>query len=207
MSAGLFLEERLDPMVTQGCRSTVQFNRTKVYVKGGRLTQRFNWTNPKHQMDLAYRARPKLDYDKLLDFFYVVLANGYIGFRVKDWSNYQLTQENSSLSYITGSAWQIQRAHTVGGARYLRNVTKPVVDTINVFRTRGVSTTIVAAGIDHTTGIATISGDVAGDTYTAEGEFDIPMTFVDDAWVSNLEATAADLWLSPQPIMLEEILL
>jgi uncharacterized protein (TIGR02217 family) len=202
----LFLEERLDPMVSLGCTSTVQFSRTKIYSHSGRLTQRFNWSNPKHAMDLAYRARPRAEYQTLLDFFYVVLANGYCGFRVKDWSNYLLDDTNSTLTLISGTSWQIHRRHTVGAYQYLRKITKidpasfPVIN-----RTRGGITSDCFAGIDVTTGIATISGHIDGDTYTAVAAFDVPMTFVDDAWVSNLEVTAANLWLSPHPILLEEV--
>ena len=46
-----------------------------------------------------------------------------------------------------------------------------------------------------------------GDVYTVLGQFDLPMTFTNDEWVTNLEATVQDLYQSPDPILLEEILL
>lgn len=207
MAAGVFLEERLDPRITQGCRSTVRFSRSKIYVQGGRLTQRFNWKSAKHALDLAYRARPKAEYDALLDFFYVVLANGYIGFRVKNWSDYTLTEKNSALTPITGGGWQLQRQHTIGAAKHLRDVKKPVAGTVVVLRTRGGTASAINTSIDYATGITAINGHAAGDTYSAIGEFDYPMTFESDEWVTNLQASTEDLWLSPGPIMLEELIL
>lgn len=201
-----FLDAQLDPLITQGCRMTVEFSRTKVYTMGGKLSQAFNWSNPKHSIDLSWRARPKEEYQLLLDFFYVVMANAATGFRVKCWSDFTLTKTNSTLTFISGTDWQIQRMHAAGAATYLRNITKPVADSVSIYRTRSGVESLAAATVDETTGIAAIVGHAGGDTYTATGEFDLPMTFSDDKWVSNLQATTADLWLSPDPILLEELL-
>jgi hypothetical protein len=182
-----FLETpALDYNITKGARSTVQFQRTKTYTKGGRLKQHFDWDTAKHVLDLSYRLRPKAEYDELRDFFYVVMAGAYEGFRARDWSNYQLTQENSSLTLVTGSDYQINRLHTI-------------------IRNRASVISVAGATIDYETGIATISGHSSGDTYTAEGEFDLPMTFVSDDWVSNLEVSTDNLWMNPEPIKLEEV--
>jgi hypothetical protein len=66
---------------------------------------------------------------------------------------------------------------------------------------------IVAADavVDYTTGIVALSSHIGGDTYTAEGEFDIPVTFVGDEWIGNFRGTSTDLWISPDPVLLEEI--
>jgi uncharacterized protein (TIGR02217 family) len=202
-----FLETTpLDYNITKGARSTVQFQRTKTYTKGGKLKQHFDWSTAKHVLDLSYRLRPKADYDTLRDFFYVVMAGAYEGFRARDWSNYELTQDNSSLSLISGSDYQINRLHTVGAVEYLHPITKPI-SAVTIIRNRSGAITTASATIDYTTGIATISGHVGGDTYSAEGEFDLPVTFASDDWVSNLEVSTEDLWLNPEPIKLEEVLL
>jgi uncharacterized protein (TIGR02217 family) len=201
-----FLETpALDYNITKGARSTVQFQRTKTYTKGGRLKQHFDWDTAKHVLDLSYRLRPKAEYDELRDFFYVVMAGAYEGFRARDWSNYQLTQENSSLTLVTGSDYQINRLHTVGAVSYLHPIYKPVDESITIIRNRASVISVAGATIDYETGIATISGHSSGDTYTAEGEFDLPMTFVSDDWVSNLEVSTDNLWMNPEPIKLEEV--
>jgi uncharacterized protein (TIGR02217 family) len=201
-----FLEEpRLDPMITKGAKSTIKWSRTKVYTHGGRLKQNFDWTTAKHILDLSYRPRPAAQYEALRDFFYIVMAGAHEGFRAKDWSNYLLTQDNSSLSLVSGSDFQINRLHTVGVNTYLHPIKKPVEDSITVIRNRASVITVASATVDYETGIVTVSGHVEGDTYTAEGEYDTPVTFVDDEWVTNLEVSTENLWLSPEPIQLEEI--
>jgi len=200
-----FLESRIDTKITAGAKSIVRWNRDKAYTKSGHLSQQFNWSNAKHELDLSHGIRTREDFQTVLDFFYVVMAGGYTGFRVKDWRDYTASQTNSNLTFITGSTWQLQRKHTAGSGTYLRNITKPVASTAVVKRTKSGVVTTASASVDYTTGIATISGHTTGDTYTWEGEFDVPMTFVDDVWTSELEAGTVALWVSSQPIMLEEI--
>jgi uncharacterized protein (TIGR02217 family) len=201
-----FLEtSALDYNITKGARSTVQFQRTKTYTKGGKLKQHFDWSTAKHVLDLSYRLRPKADYDTLRNFFYIVMAGAYEGFRARDWSNYELTQDNSSLTLISGSDFQINRLHEVGEVQYLHPIYKPVDDSVTVIRNRASVITVAGASVDYETGIATISGHVEGDTYTAEGEFDLPVTFVADEWVSNLEVSTDNLWMNAEPITLEEV--
>ena len=200
-----FLETpRLDPLITHGAKSTAQWSVEKTRTLSGNLAQQFNWDAPLHILELSYRARPEAQYQVLRDYFHAVMANALVGFRAKDWSDYKLSATTSTLSFISGADWQIQRLHAVGVSQYLRNITKPISPVV-LMRTRGASVSAAGATIDYTTGIATIDGHVGGDTYTASGEFDIPVTFVTDSWISNLEATSDNLWISPDPIRLEEI--
>lgn len=201
-----FLESpRLDSKITRGARSIVKWKRDKAYTASGKLSQDFRWANAKHQIDLSHGLRSNADYQTVLDFFYVVMANAHEGFRVKDWRDFIATQANSSMTLITGSTYQLQRRHAAGASVYLRAIKKPVVGTVTVYRTRAAVVTTATASIDHTTGIATISGHVGGDTYTWAGEFDIPMTFVSDEWVSELEVNLDNLHIISPEIMLEEL--
>lgn len=201
-----FLESpRLDPLITKGARSEIEWKRDFVYTRSGRVAQDFLWSHAKHHMEISYRARPKTEYDELRDFFNVVFRNGHIGFRAKDWSDFELTQANSALYLVDGADWQICRLHAAGASFYLRPTKKPVSDSVTIFRTRADVVSEATATIDYTTGIATISGHADGDTYTAEGEFDIPVTFTRERWVTNLQGTSADMWLSPEPIELMEL--
>jgi uncharacterized protein (TIGR02217 family) len=200
-----FLEQRLDSKITHGAKSTVRWSRQKAYTGSGKLAQQFNWADAKHEMDVSHGVRSRTDYQTVLDFFYVVMAGAYEGFRVKDWRDFQATQTNSTLTFITGSTWQLQRKHTAGAVSYLRNIKKPVTGTVIVYRTRTAVVTTASATIDYTTGIATIAGHTSGDTYTWEGDFDIPMTFVNDEWTADLEVSTANLHMISQPILLEEI--
>jgi len=200
-----FLDARLDSRITQGAKSIVRASRTKIYTQSGKLTQRFNWATARHEMDVSHGVRSKADYQTLLDFWYVVMGGAYEGFRVRDWRDYQATQANSKLTFITGTTWQLQRKHTAGAVSYLRDIKKPVASTVVVYRTKSAVVSTATASIDYTTGIADITGHTTGDTYTWEGEFDIPMCFVDDEWAGDLEVNLQNLHVVSQSIMLEEL--
>ncbi len=202
-----FLEQRLDTKITAGAKSVVRWSRQKAYTGSGRLTQQFNWAHAKHEMDVSHGVRSRADFQAVLDLFYVVMANAYEGFRVKDWRDYQATQLNSVVSDTGDSPteWQLQRKHVIGAASYLRDITKPVSATVVVYRTRAAVVSVATATVTYTTGRVAISGHQTGDTYTWEGEFDVPMTFVNDEWTADLEVGTVNLFVTSQPILLEEI--
>ena len=74
-----------------------------------------------------------------------------------------------------------------------------------MYRTRAGVVTTASAAIAYTTGVATITGHVGGDTYTWTGEFDVPVTFSDDEWTGSLEVNTENLFVMSGAIKLEEV--
>jgi uncharacterized protein (TIGR02217 family) len=206
MAALAFLEARIDVSVSIGMTSTPTVpGRVKRYTPAGGLSQNYTASLPIHRYDLSHGVKTNAQYQAILDLFYVVHFTPYMGFRLKDWRDYKLTQANSRLVFITGSTWQIHRLHTFGGAEFLRPIYKPRAGVV-VKRTRSAAVSTATATVDTATGIATISGHVEGDTYTAEGEFDVPVTFTDDEWGAEIIGNEAlDTLVVGGQIKLEEI--
>lgn len=205
-----FLEQRIDKRITLGARvSVTNPGRIKVYTESGRLTQVFTRSAPKHVVDLSHGLRSASDFHAVQDIFYVVHFTPYSGFRVRIESDYQADLTNSKATLLTGSTTilQLQRAHVFGSITMLRDIFKPVASTVTVYRTQTGVTSSIAATIDYATGQATISGHTSGDTYSWTGEFDVPMTFVDNEWTATLEVNDRNLHLTNDSIKLEEILL
>lgn len=202
-----FLEERMDVRITKGSSSTPTVpGRTMAYTHTGKLRQNYTAALPVHRYDVIHGLKSVDDYQSILDLWYVVhFAGPYKGFRFKDWRDYRLTQENSRLTLISGSAWQINRRHAYGSAEFLRPIYKPVDGTIVVKRNRSGAISTASATVDSTTGIATIAGHVSGDTYTCEGEFDMPVTFSENEWRAELQGNTAKLFAVSGSIPLEEL--
>lgn len=200
-----FFEQQLDTRITRGATGgPVNLGRTKTYTANGALKQNFEWSAPRHVYDVAHGMKSNADYEALLSMWYVVNFTPYEGFRFKDWRDYQLTKTNSTLTLISGSVWQIQRKYTSHSITFKRDIFKPRSGVV-VYRTRTSVETTATATIDTATGQATISGHESGDTYTCVGEFDVPVTFVDDEWVAELDGTTGNLAVIPGGIKVEEL--
>jgi uncharacterized protein (TIGR02217 family) len=140
--------------------------------------------------------------------FYNV-AGQFDGFRFKDWSDYQLTHSNSRIADGVGSPseWQIYRVYTIGAREFLRPIYKPCASpAIQVRRYRSGVQSTATATVDSTTGKVSITGHLSGDTYTCQGEFDVPVAFADDAMSAEVIDDGGDEFLMRwSSIMVEEI--
>lgn len=199
MAALPFLEQQLDTKITQGATGgpTVP-GRVKRYTASGRLKQNFSAGAPIHRYDVSHGLRSRADYQTVLDLWYVVMFTPYAGFRFKDWRDFRATRDNTKLTLVTGTTWQLQRRHVAGGIEFLRDIVKPRAGVV-IYDAGG---TPLTATVNTTTGTA----DVTGTPASWSGEFDVPVTFTDDEWVgSSLEVTTANLHVMSSAIKLEEI--
>lgn len=200
------LETRINEAVSRGSKGGPRGRRTKVYTESGRLRQVHRWSRSLQQYDISYGIRTLAQLEEVRALFYVVMFEGYDGFRLKDWNDFQLTQTTSTLTFVTGNDWQTYRTYTAGGQTHARRITKPVSAGFTVYRTRSGSTTVATATVSTTTGLVTISGHSSGDTYTCAGEFDVPVTFVDDALDQiELDGNPGAILQALPSIMLEEL--
>lgn len=200
-----FLEDRLNPAIGRSPTGGPVGARLKAYA-GGRLQQSFLRSRSLQRYDISNGIKTAAAFEEVRALFYVVMFEGYAGFRFKDWSDYTLTQTTSTLKLIAGSTWQIHRRYTAGITTHDRKIEKTVAATVTVYRTRAGAVSTASATVDHTTGVATITGHTAGDTYTCEGQFDVPVTFLDDALDNiRLDGVLNNLLIDLPSITLEEI--
>jgi uncharacterized protein (TIGR02217 family) len=201
-----FLEARISDKITAGAvGGPTQPSRKMVYSAGAKLKQSYSALMPIHRYEVSHGVRTRADYQTVLDLFYVVMFTPYEGFRFKDWGDYLLTQENSRLTLVSGSNYQINRVHTFGATDFLRPIYKPVDGTIVVKRNRSSVISTATAVVTAATGVAAISDHVEGDTYTCEGEFDVPVTFSDSEWTASWEVHTHNLHMMSGTVPLQEI--
>lgn len=202
-----FLEQRLHDGVARGSQGGPIGSRIKTYLPNGQLQQQFNYSRPLHRYDISFGIKTAEDFEAIRALFYVVMFTPYEGFRMRDWNDYEATQSNSTLTNISGSTWQLQRLYTHGSTSFKRDIVKPESGSVTVYRTRAGVTSSISATIATTTGIATISGHVEGDTYTWAGRFDVPVTFQDDDALASIELDGLEVALLQglPSIMIEEV--
>lgn len=204
-----FLERRLPDAICRGSSGGPRTVRAKAYAQGGQLTQLFRWTRPLQHYDISFGIKTREDFEPVRALWYVVMGPPhYAGFRFKDWNDYRVTQLTGSLVLVSGSDWQLSRRYSAPGGLefYDRPIYKPVSNSAMIYRNRGGVISVASATVNYSTGIASIAGHQSGDTYSWEGEFDVPVTFENDAMDNiDLGGTAGHELLSLPSIMLEEL--
>lgn len=147
-------------------------------VGGQRISNRLA-QYPLQEYSLAHPIKSGEEFEDLRAFFYVVGGDAD-GFRFKDWSDFEATQQNSSTTLISPGVYQLNRKYVFGPRTFTRPIYKPVSG-VQVYRTRsGVVTNITGTTtVVLTTGQITVTGDAPGDVYTWSGEFDVPVAFRD----------------------------
>lgn len=174
-----FFEDRFPPCVSANMVGGPRFLTDKSYMVGGqRITNRLA-QYPLQEFSLAHPIKPEEEFEDLRAFFYVVGGDAD-GFRFKDWSDFEATQQNTSTTLVTGSTYQLNRKYVFGSRTFTRPIQKPVAG-LQVFRTRSAVVTNITGSttINLLTGRIIVTGHASGDVYTWSGEFDVPVAFKD----------------------------
>jgi uncharacterized protein (TIGR02217 family) len=201
-----FFEEQLDPRYSFGARGGPRWKTRKGVAASGKRSANREWSAPLQRFNITQSVKTNSDFEELRSFFYVV-SGAYDGFRFKDWSDFECTQDNSFLTLNTlasPDAWQIQRKYVVGARTYLRDIYKPVT-TGQVRRFRAGVWSNATATVDVTTGLADISGHVGGDIYAWIGEFDVPVAFENDEMEAEIVDKGDEYLVRWPNILVEEI--
>lgn len=161
-----FIEVRFPGCPSYGFMSSPDYQVTVVATAGGFERRNRNWSRPLTSISVTVGPRREADIKELLDFWHVV-GGIATGFRVKDWTDYQATDEPLVEIPESPGNYQLTKRYDVGASQTQdREIYKPVEDTV-VLSGGGV--------LDYTTGIVTGGG---GGTWS--GEFDLPMRFSSD---------------------------
>lgn len=194
------LAQRLDTRIERGARGgPTNRGRVKVYTGGGSLQQSFMWSQPLHAWEVSHAIKSLADYESLRAMWYVVNFTPYDGFLFRDPSDYVATATNTALVLVTGSTYQLYRKYTFGGIDFLRKITRPDAS-VAVFNASNVALTVSSQ--DSTTGRVTLA---SGTPSYWTGTFNVPVTFADNEWIAEMEASSGGPLAVCPSIKLEEV--
>lgn len=178
----MFIEERLLDCVSYGTTSGPTFLTRRVPLRSGIVRRNPLRSRPLHRFIIVYRNLLPEHHEEVLNAFNACFG-GAFSFRAKDWKDY--TAEDQLMSALgTGAeqTLQLRKLYTFGTQTVARPIRKPVVDTVEM-TANGAP---LAATIDYTTGMATYTA-ANGATVRWSGEFDVPVMFEDDEWLSSID--------------------
>jgi uncharacterized protein (TIGR02217 family) len=188
-----FVEVQFPSDISYGSSGGPEYATDIVASQSGYEQRNINWEQARARYNVAHGVKTQTQLDALIAFFRARKGRA-IGFRFKDWTDYQAS--NVAIGTGTGSAIQFQlvKSYTSGAVTESRIVTKPVSGTVQVYKNAVLQTTGVS--VDTTTGLVTFNtAPASGASITANFEFDVPVRFDTDRLSARLEAYGIHSWL------------
>ncbi len=148
-----FVEERLDVGYDYGVVGGPGFSTDVVVFGSGHEHRNANWDNARRRWELGERNinLAKKDY---LQAFFAVRRGMAVGFRFKDWLDWQAKGE--TLSPDGTPTVQLVKTYASAGESNARDIIKPVSGTVSLTHN---GSDYTPAAIDTTTGIVTLAAE------------------------------------------------
>ena len=190
-----FIEARFNDEIAYGMVSTAMFSTDITEGHSGREQRNVRWSRVRHSYDIsmALRARESMQ-DDVVQLF--AAAEGRLnGFRFKDWSDYQLSDELIGTGDGSTTTFAVIKSYTAGAVTYTRRLTK-LVSTDLIVKVDGI---VKAEGADYTlypnTGYVVFTSPVTtAKDVTVSGEFDVPVRFDVDTVETAFDGYDSMVW-------------
>lgn len=172
-----FVDTPFPERIAFGARAEGGWHTTLTALLSGFEATNQEWSQTRHAYDAGLAVRVASDY-LLVKTHFNAMRGRAKKFPFLDPIDHTVSQAAGVLT-ASGSDWQMYYRYGTGGTAYDRKITRPMNGTLAVFRTRsGVTSTVTGScTFSYTTGIVTISGHVAGDTYAWSGQFYVPCRY------------------------------
>lgn len=181
-----FHDVRLPDDVEQGATGGPTFETSIIGLSSGSEQRNVDWSEARHDWELAYGIQNKEDFDVTRAFFFARrgMANT---FRFKDWSDWELNDEVQGVGNGVNTIFQLIKTYEEDGPQpYFRRLTRPILSTV-VWRVNNV----IVAATHNGLGVFTLAVAPAdGAVVTATCEFDMCVRFNVDKF--NLMLTLAE---------------
>lgn len=173
---------RLPDDVEKGAEGGPKFQTSIIALGNGSEQRNVDWLRTRSSFDIAYGIQNKTDFSEVIKFFYARQGKAR-GFRFKDWSDFEVTDQAIGEGDGATVAFQLIKDYT-SLVTYRRTLTRIVTGSV-VVKVNGVTTAVT---VNVNTGIVTFSvAPAAAAVITASCEFDIPVRFDTDELRLSLE--------------------
>jgi uncharacterized protein (TIGR02217 family) len=170
-----FVDIPFPDRIAFNARAEAAWHTTLTALLSGFESSNQEWSHTRHFYDAGLAIRVASDYLDVKAHFHSVRGKAK-SFPFLDPIDHTVSQSAGVLT-ASGSDWQMFYRYGSGASLYDRKITRPKIGTIALFRTRAGVTTSISGTISYTTGLVTIAGHVAGDTYAWLGEFFVPCRY------------------------------
>ena len=178
-----FVEERLELGINYGAVGGYKFNTTIIETGSGGQQRNINWWLPLGRWQLGDRTLLESELEQEVTYlkeFHEARRGSKQGFRFKDWSDYQAKDQILAVADGITTAYQLKKTYHAGNISCDRPITKPVIDTVQVY----FDNVLQGAGwsVDYALGqIIFDIPPVPEIVISVSFEFDIPVWFESDS--------------------------
>lgn len=168
----------LPTSVEKGVKGGPMFSTSVHSTDGGVTSTNQNWTYPLYHGQIGYGIRSKADLNSVIQFFFARRGRAR-GFLFRDWSDYELVNENIGTGNGVLTNFQITRTYTDTVLPFIRRITRPIEAGLNVYKDAVLvdlsAWSLLSGGI-----VSFVTPPANGVIVTATGEFDVPVQFSSD---------------------------
>lgn len=152
----------------------------------------------KGSWDVSQGIRDKADMDSLREFFYACRGRA-VGFRFRDWGDYQLVQEAIGTADALETEFTLIKTYAAGAQTYVRRILKPVPITLDAdapftVRVDGVTVDPADYTVDYTDGTVVFDSAPASGSIDITCEFDVPARFDTDKLNAKHDSWLQESW-------------
>ena len=148
----------------------------------GHEQRNINWEKAKASYTISLANKTQDEIEEVIAFFYARRGRA-IGFRFKDWMDYQAKNQIIRVGNNAAKEYQLVKTYSSGGIDYKRIIKKPVRDSVEIFLNDELLEEEYDYTIDYATGIITFDDSkipTDSEIITASFEFDVPVRFDND---------------------------
>lgn len=179
-----FLEIQFPTDIAYGVAGGPEFYTDVITSSSGYEQRNINWYYARCKYNLAPAIKDKEQLDRLLAFFRICQGKA-LGFRFKDWSDYQINNNLIAIADGITSSFQLIKRYSFLDQSIVRKISKPVPNTIKVY----CSNLSEIPEINYSTGqIKFTKTPEKGAEIRADGEFDVPVRFDIDKLATSIES-------------------
>lgn len=171
-----FAEIRLPVSISEGSKGGPGFSTDVFESETGFEQRNSKWAKARAMYNITYGIKQKADMDAVLEFFYNVHGRA-IGFRFKDWTDYNVTDQIIGATSGAPVTRQIIKTYVTGSETYTRTIQKIVATPAPVVH---LNAALLVESADYTinynTGVLSYLGAGTGNLHVT-CEFDVPVRF------------------------------
>jgi hypothetical protein len=189
-----FDEVQFPPDISYGAKGGPEFSTDIVEMFSAKEQRNINWSQSRAKYSVSHGVKTPVQLDDLIAFFRVRQGRA-IGFRFKDWTDYQALAQNLGTGNAVITQFQLVKKYTS-----INTVTRTILKPVNNGSLKIYLNAVLQSSgftMDYTTGIVTFAtAPGAGVVVTADFEFDVPVRFDTDYLDPSIDDFGTRSWES-----------